>query len=66
MASARPLNINGRENPPVGEFTIKMDFQIAGAFELLVNKIVHARLCADQSRANNGKTAAFFTVAGST
>ena len=55
--------VDGREDAPVGEIAVELELQIAGAFELLEDHLVHLGTRIDQRRRENRKRAAAFDIA---
>ena len=63
-AGAGAVDVDGREDAPLGDLALEVDFHVAGALELLVDHIVHARAGLDQRGGDDGQAAAFLDVAG--
>src|SRR4029078_1917793 len=57
-------DIDGWEEPLVGQTAIEMDFHVAGSFELFKYNIIHPATSIDKCRRHDGETAAVFDVAG--
>src|SRR5207249_2608657 len=56
------LNVDRREDAAIGELPIEMDFEVAGALELLEDDLVHARAGVDERRRHDRQRSAFLDV----
>jgi hypothetical protein len=58
VAGAGGVEVDGREDPPVGAGPVERQLGVAGAFELLVDQRVAARAGVDQRAGDDGQRAA--------
>ena len=63
FARAGALDVDRGENAAVHQRAVKMDFHVAGAFELFKDDFVHARSGVHERGRDDGKRAAFLDVA---
>src|SRR5690606_8460520 len=63
-AGAGAVDVDGGEDALFGDAAIQVDLHVAGALELLVDHVVHARAGVDQRGGDDGQRAAFLDVAG--
>ncbi len=63
LAGARPIDVDRREHPLLGDAPVEMDFAVARAFEFLVDHVVHLGTRVYQGRGQDRQTAAFLDVA---
>ena len=64
LARAALGDVQGGEEPAVGELAVQDQFHVAGAFELLENQFVHARAGVHQGGGDDGQRAALLDLAG--
>src|SRR6185437_6389599 len=57
-AGAGAHDVDGREDALLGELAVEDELRVAGALELLVDHVVHARARVDEARANDRERAA--------
>src|SRR4029079_13481411 len=61
---ARALDVDRREDALLGELPVEDELRVAGALELLVNDVIHARAGVDQARPDDREGAALLDVPG--
>jgi murein L,D-transpeptidase YcbB/YkuD len=64
LAGAGAVDVDGREDAPVGELAVEHQLGVPGALELLEDDLVHARAGLDQRGGDDGERAAALDVAG--
>ena len=62
-AGAGADDVDGREVAPLGQLAVEVQLHVAGALELLVDHLVHARAGVDQAGGDDGQGAALLDVA---
>ena len=63
-AGARAEHVDGREDALLRQLAVEAQLHVAGALELLVDHVVHARAGLDQAGGDDRQAAAFLDVAG--
>src|SRR5207247_8316423 len=64
-ASARALHVDGREDALLRQLAVEDELTVAGALELLIDDVVHARAGIDEARSDDRERAALLDVPGS-
>src|SRR5690606_12502320 len=64
LARARLVNVDGREDAPLGQPAVQMQLAVAGALELFVDDVVGPAARLDERGGDNRQAAAFLDVAG--
>src|SRR6187401_3446760 len=59
---AGPLDVDRREDPLLRELSVEDELRVAGALELLVDDVVHARAGVDEAGPDDRQRAAFLDV----
>ena len=63
FARAGASDVDGREDPLIGELAIQVDLHIARALEFLEDDVIHSTAGVDERRRDNRQAAAFFDIA---